>query len=186
MKHPETFASLYAMSSCCLMNDPARGGDAVLRAARERQNAEGGEQAAGREAGEQPAARPGPGAGFANALSAQAAAWAPNPENPPQYFDLPFKDGELQPLIYAKWLANSPLVMVDQYVPSLKRYKAISIDVGNADPLGADNVQLDAALTRLGVEHAFERYEGDHMNRVAERFKGNVLPFFSRQLELED
>jgi len=179
MKHPETFSSLYAMSSCCLMNDPARGGDAVLRA-RERANAEGGEQPAGREV---PAGRAGAGGGFANALSAQAAAWAPNPDNPPQYFDLPFKDGELQPLVAAKWLANSPLVMVDQYVPSLKRYRAISLDVGNADPLGADNVNLDAALTRLRVEHAFEQYEGDHMNRVAGRFEANVLPFFSRELE---
>jgi enterochelin esterase-like enzyme len=176
MKHPETFSSLYAMSSCCLMNDPARGGDAVLRA-RERANAEGGEQTAAAEA---PAGRAG---GFANALSAQAAAWAPNPDNPPQYFDLPFKDGELQPLIYAKWLANSPLVMVDQYVPSLKRYSAIAIDVGNADPLGGDNVNLDAALTRLGIEHAFEQYEGDHMNRVGPRFEANVLPFFSEHLE---
>lgn len=57
MKHPETFGALYAMSSCCLMNDPARGG-------------------------EQPA-RQGRGGGFANALSAQAAAWAPNPDNSP-------------------------------------------------------------------------------------------------------
>jgi enterochelin esterase-like enzyme len=174
MKHPETFAALYAMSSCCLMNDPARGGDAVLRAAQERGIAEGGEQAAGRQ---------GAGGGFANALSAQAAAWAPNPDNPPQYFDLPFKDGELQPLIAAKWLANSPLVMVDQYVPSLKKYRAISLDVGNADPLGADNVGLDAALTRLGIEHAFEQYEGGHTNRVGERFEADVLPFFSRELE---
>jgi hypothetical protein len=156
------------------MNDPARGGDAVLRAAQERGNAEGGEQAAGRQ---------GAGGGFANALSAQAAAWAPNPDNPPQYFDLPFKDGELQPLIAAKWLANSPLVMVDQYVPSLKKYRAISLDVGNADPLGADNVGLDAALTRLGIEHAFEQYEGGHTNRVGERFEADVLPFFSRELE---
>jgi enterochelin esterase-like enzyme len=171
MKHPETFSSLYAMSSCCLMNDPARGGDAVLRA-RERASAEGGEPPAGRAGG-----------GFANALSAQAAAWAPNPDNPPQYFDLPFKDGELQPLIAAKWLANSPLVMVDQYVPSLERYRAIALDVGNADPLGADNVGLDAALTRLKIEHVFEQYEGDHVNRVGERFEANVLPFFSEQLE---
>jgi len=174
MKHPETFASLYSMSACCLMNDPARGGDAVLRAARERESAAGGER---------PPGRAGPGAGFANALSAQAAAWAPNPKNPPQYFDLPFADGELQPLIAAKWLANSPLVMVDQYVPSLKRYRAIAIDVGDSDPLGADNVRLDAALTRLEVPHAFEQYAGDHMNRVRERFGANVLPFFSRQLK---
>ncbi|RPI62190.1 MAG: hypothetical protein EHM50_04425 [Lysobacterales bacterium] len=146
-----------------------------MRAARER---------AGAAAGSEPApARPDPAAGFVNALSAQAAAWAPNPANPPNFFDLPFKNGELDPLVAAKWIANAPLVMVDQYVPSLKEYRAIALDVGNADPLGADNVRLDAALTRLKVEHVFEQYEGDHGNRVRERFATKVLPFFSRYLE---
>ena len=174
MKRPDAFAALYAMSSCCLLIDPARGGDVVMRAARER---------AGSQASERPQGRPDPAAGFANALSAQAAAWAPNPDNPPQFFDLPFKNGELDPLIAAKWLANAPLVMVDQYVPSLKRYRAIALDVGNADPLGADNLNLDAALTRLRIEHRFEQYEGDHGNRIRERFATKVLPFFSEHLD---
>ena len=175
MKHPETFSSLYAMSSCCLMNDPARMAETAQGAARAAPDAGAGDAP--------PVGDPAAGRGFENALLAQAAAWAPNPLNPPQYFDLPFADGEPQPLIAAKWLANSPLVMVDQYVPSLARYAAIAIDVGNADPLRADNVRLNAALTRLGVEHAFEEYEGDHVNRVGRRFRANVLPFFSRHLE---
>ncbi|HEX7236515.1 MAG TPA: alpha/beta fold hydrolase [Gammaproteobacteria bacterium] len=176
MKRPDVFGALYAMSSCCLLIDPARGGDVVMRAARERAAAQG------QTTEQQPSGRPDPSAGFANALSAQAAAWAPNPDNPPQYFDLPFKDGELDPLVAAKWLANAPLLMVDQYVPSLKRYRAIALDVGNADPLRADNLNLDAALTRLRVAHEFEQYEGDHGNRIRERFGSKVLPFFSKQL----
>ena len=176
MKRPDVFGALYAMSSCCLLIDPARGGDVVMRAARER--------AAQGQAGEEPPrGRPDPAAGFANALSAQAAAWAPNPDNPPEYFDLPFKNGELDPMVAAKWLANAPLLMVDQYVPSLKRYRGIALDVGNADPLRADNVNLDAALTRLRVPHVFEEYEGDHGNRVRDRFASKVLPFFSEQLD---
>ena len=75
--------------------------------------------------------------------------------------------------------------MVDQYVPNLKRYTAIALDVGNADPLGADNVRLDAELTRLHVEHSFEQYEGNHGNRIKERFRTKVLPFFSRELSFE-
>jgi enterochelin esterase-like enzyme len=175
MKRPDAFGALYAMSSCCLLIDPAGGGDVVMRAARERAAAAG--------ASEPPRGRPDPSAGFANALSAQAAAWAPNPDNPPEFFDLPFKDGEIQPLIAAKWLANAPLVMVDQYVPSLRRYRAIALDVGDADPLGADNLRLDAALTRLRVPHTFEQYEGDHGNRVKERFRTKLLPFFSQHLD---
>lgn len=176
MKRPDAFGALYAMSSCCLLIDPARGGDVVMRAARERAAAAPAPEAA-------PRGRPDPAAGFANALSAQAAAWAPNPDNPPQYFDLPFKNGELDPLVAAKWLANAPLLMADQYVPSLKRYRAIALDVGNADPLREDNLNLDAALTRLRVPHAFEEYEGDHGNRVRERFAAKVLPFFSEHLD---
>jgi hypothetical protein len=76
--------------------------------------------------------------------------------------------------------------MVDQYVPSLMGYRAIALDVGNNDPLGADTVRLAAALTRLKVTHTFEQYEGDHTNRVSERFASKVLPFFSEQLVFDD
>jgi len=118
--------------------------------------------------------------------SAQAAAWAPDPTNPPQYFDLPEKDGEIQPLIAAKYLANSPNVMVDQYVPNLKMYHAIAMDVGLQDGLLGGNQDLDKALTRLGITHSFGTYEGDHTNRVKERFAANVLPFFSANLAFSE
>ncbi len=157
MKHPEAFSVLYAMSSCCLMNDPQR-------------------PVPGASANQPPSGA------LAHALSAQAAAWAPDTLNPPTYFDLPSKDGELQPLIAAKWTTNSPLLMVDQYVPNLKTYRAIAIDVGTKDPFLVTNTQLDQSLTRLGVAHQFESYDGDHGNRITARFAAKVLPFFSGHL----
>jgi enterochelin esterase-like enzyme len=176
MKQPAAFAALYAMSSCCLMNDPAaRGagpgarGDAAARGAGAPARGDGRGAAAGR------------GGGMANALSAQAAAWAPNTKTPP-FFDLPTKDGEIQPLIAAKWIANSPLVMVDQYVPALKSMRAIALDVGNQDPFVGTNTQLAESLTRLDVTHTFEVYDGDHGNRIRERFESQVLRFFSQHL----
>lgn len=172
MKRPGVFGALYAMSSCCLMNDPAGFREAVLSELRDRAAS-----------GDLTPDEPDPNAGFANALSAQAAAWAPNPDNPPLYFDLPFSLEGDDPVVAGKWAANSPLVFVDQYVPSLRGYEAIALDVGDDDPLGADNVRLDAAMTRLGIEHSFELYEGNHMNRVQERFRERVLPFFSAELE---
>jgi len=177
MKHPEVFISLYAMSSCCLMNR------APEQAAVEAQIAAAAAPAAptpAPAAGAAPASAPPP--GFAKVLQAQAAAWAPNPQNPPLYFDWPFVEGVAQPIVQAKWIANSPLVTVDQNVPALKHYKAIAIDVGDKDTLGASNKDLDKALTRLGVKHTFEVYDGDHTNRVPERFKDKLLPFFSQQL----
>ncbi len=101
--------------------------------------------------------------------------------NPPKYFDLPTKDGEVLPLIAAKWTTNSPLLMVDQYVPSLKMYRAIAMDVGTKDPFLTTNTQLDQALTRLGVAHKFETYEGEHGNRITARFASKLLPFFFRK-----
>lgn len=186
MKHPEVFSALYAMSSCCLMNNPApllpapdgaRGQGKVSPTAPAQSSAARGPAAKGKA----PA-----GGGFGNVLFAQAAAWAPNPMNPPQYFDLPTKDGQIQPLIAAKWAANSPLVMVDQYVPNLKRYRAIAMDVGDKDSLAAMNLDLDKALTRLGIPHVFEQYDGNHGNRVTARFQDNLMPFFSQQLKFPE
>jgi S-formylglutathione hydrolase FrmB len=176
MKQPGAFAALYAMSSCCLMNDPAtRGAGPGARG----DDAARGAGAAGRGDGR----GAGRGGGMANALSAQAAAWAPNTTTPP-YFDLPSKDGEIQPLIAAKWIANSPLIMVDQYVPALKSMRAIALDVGDKDPFVTTNRQLSESLTRLGIANSLEIYDGDHGNRVGERFVSKVLPFFSQHLNL--
>jgi enterochelin esterase-like enzyme len=188
MKHPEVFSALYAMSSCCLMNNPAlpppapegaRGrGNAPAPPAPPPASAQGnnarGPAAEGRGRG---------GAGFGNVMSAEAAAWSPDPANPPQYFDLPTKDGQIQPLVAAKWVANSPLAMVSQYVPNLKQYRAIVMDVGDKDGLNGMNVELDREFTRLGITHVFEQYDGDHGNRVASRFQNNLLTFFSQQLK---
>lgn len=159
MKRPDAFGALYAMSSCCLLQDA--------------QNLLPGQSTAAK--GKQSGA-------LAKALQSQAAAWAPNPQNPPDYFDLPTKDGVLQPLVASKWTANSPLLMVDQYVPTLKRYRAIAIEVGTRDPFLTLNTQLDQALTRLGVPHTFETYDGDHGSRIKARFAENLLPFFATHL----
>src|ERR1700733_8758488 len=89
MKRPDVFSSLYIMSGCCLISNagaaPANRGAAAAPAAPA--------------AGTRGPAGQGRGGGFANAGSAQAAAWASNPKNPPDYFDLPVKDGVPQPLI---------------------------------------------------------------------------------------
>ena len=171
MKRPDVFSSLYIMSACCLLNNGG-GGGGNRRAAAPAETP--GQGARGQ--------RGGRGAGFANAGSAQAAAWASNPNNPPQFFDLPVKDGVPQPVIVAKYAANSPLVMIDQYITNLKKYHAIMGEVGTQDGLAASNKQMDQILTDFGVKHTFETYEGDHTNRVKERFELKVLPFFSNNL----
>jgi S-formylglutathione hydrolase FrmB len=163
MKHPEMYAALYPMSSCCLMNNPFNPPPP---------RPTGGDNAKGK----------GKGGGFALAGSAQAAAWAPNPMNPPDFFDLPVKDGQVVPAVAAKYLANSPLAMVDQYASNLKNFRAVMMDCGTKDTLFNSNNEMDQSLTRLGVKHAYETYDGDHTNRLKERWEESVMPFFAKNL----
>jgi hypothetical protein len=41
---------------------------------------------------------------------------------------------------------------------------------------------MDEELTRLGVPHKYETYQGDHTNHIKDRWEQNVLPFFSQNL----
>ena len=174
MKRPDVFSSLYALSSCCLSPNinPRAETMAAAEAIRTREDVA--------RVGQEP--RGGRNGGWGLVMLAQAAAWSPNPKNPPLYFDLPVKNGEIQPAIVAKWVANAPLAMLDQYVPSLKRLRALAIDIGDKDGLIGSNRELDEALTRFGVAHTFEVYDGDHVNKVGERIEHKVLPFFSTNL----
>jgi S-formylglutathione hydrolase len=95
---------------------------------------------------------------------------------------LPVKDGKPQPVIAAKWMANSLMVMLEQYAPSLKKMKAIRMNVGLQDGLLQTNRDMDQALTQAGVAHSFETFEGDHNGQVGFNFATKVLPFFSDQL----
>src|ERR1017187_3836994 len=87
MKHPEVFGALYIMSPCCMSariggpTNPAN--DKALEAVKTRADS----------------------ASLSFGLRAQlasAAAWSPDPKNPPLYLDLPSKDGVSQPDVIAK------------------------------------------------------------------------------------
>jgi enterochelin esterase-like enzyme len=169
MKRPNVFSSLYIMSACCLTANvnPRPEAMAPAEAIKTREQAE--------EASRSP--------GFGPSVNlASAAAWSPNPNNPPLYLDLPVKDGKVRPDIVAKWKANAPLEMLEQHAAALKTYYAIAIDVGTKDNLVTANQQLHEAMTRLKIAHHYEEYDGDHTNKVAERIERSVLPFFSKNL----
>src|SRR5450631_3810593 len=177
MKHPEVFGALYIMSPCC-MSSMAGGGPGTPEEIKERAIRSEEKVAAAKSPADLAAQSP----GFASAQYATAAAWAPNPKNPPLYFDLPTKDGVLQPEIVAKYTANSPLAFVDQYIDNLKQYRAISMDVGDQDGLRIDATKLHEILDNFGVANSFEIYSGTHVSAVADRFQNHVLPFFSKNL----
>lgn len=169
MKHAAVFGSLYIMSPCCLSARPAPPADALAKAL---------------EAVKSPADSAKL-SFFPRATLATAAAWSPNPKNPPLYLDLPFKDGQPRPEVLAKWAANAPLAFVDQYIGALRSYRAIALDVGNQDGLRDDTRRLHETLTENEIPATFEEYEGDHTNKLGDRFQNHVLPFFGRTLCLE-
>lgn len=177
MKHPEVFGALYIMSPCCM--SPMTGGGPMpadkmkeMAIANERKVAEA----------KSPADLAAQSPGFAAAQYATAAAWAPNPKNPPLYFDLPTKDGVPVPEVQAKFAANAPLAFVDQYIGNLKQYRAIAMDVGDQDGLRFDATKLHAILDSYGIVNGFEIYSGTHTSAVADRFQNHVMPFFSKNL----
>jgi enterochelin esterase-like enzyme len=170
MKHADVFGSVYIMSPCCLSprqaGPPGSDLEKTLEAVKTPSDS---------------AKLP----FFARAQLASAAAWSPDPKNPPLYLELPTKGGEPRVDVLAKWAANAPLAFLDQYVGSLRRYRAIAIDVGDQDRLKADAEKLHEALDRYGLANSFEVYSGTHTSKVADRFQNHVMKFFSQSLCFE-
>jgi S-formylglutathione hydrolase len=168
MKHPEVFSSVYLLSPCC-MAASTTGGRGMAAA----EAVHNPEDAAKTDFG-------------TKAALASAAAWSPNPKNPPLFFDLPSKNGEVQPAIVAKWAANAPLAMIDQYIVNLRKLHAFGFDAGAQDVAIAATIKsLDEILNEYGVRHTFEIYQGTHTSGVAERLETKTLPFFSNNLTFD-
>jgi len=168
MKHADVFGSLYIMSPCCL----------APRAAAQLKPED--------EAALTAVKTPADSASLPFILRAQlasAAAWSPNPHNPPLYLDLPV--GANQQAVLNRWAANAPLAFLDQYVAGLRQYRAIALDVGDQDGLRTDTGKLHDLMDSYGIANSFEIYPGTHVSNVAFRFQDYVLPFFSRTLSFD-
>lgn len=166
MKHPETFSSLYMMSACCLTPQPLD-----VETAR-RIEAMSEEDAANAQFGEL-------------APLSTLVTWSPDPKAEGWFkADTGLKaDGTLDPLVNYRLAANSPLVMLPQYLPALNGLEAFAMDIGDQDFLLEGNRQFREELDRFGVKYQFELYEGDHGNRIRERIRTEVLPFFGQHLD---
>ncbi len=166
MRHPEVFSSIYVLSACC-MALPDAGMTAESKKAEAIKNPAQVDQADF----------------LTKAALALAAAWSPDPQNPPMYLALPTKDGEPQPAVVAKWHANDPLSTIDQYIANLRQLHAIAIDVGDSDDgITEHSRDLDRTLNSYRIPHQFEVYEGDHLNHIADRIETKLVPFFTNNL----
>jgi enterochelin esterase-like enzyme len=167
MKYPEVFGSLYIMSPCC--QSPRRARPLTAEQAKALS-----EVTTAADAAKLP--------GTLRSLLAAAAAWSPNPSNPPLFVDLPYKDTVVQEDVLARWAANAPLSFVDQYIGNLRQYNGIAIDVGDKDGLRVDAGKLHDVFDRYRLAHTFEVYAGTHTSAMAVRFQNFVMPFFSQRL----
>ena len=166
MKRPEVFSSIYMMSACCL--DPMQMTPEQARAI----EAMTPEQVAAAQFGEL-------------AAVSTLATWSPDPSDDgflKVYTGLK-EDGTIDPLVNQRLAANSPVVLVPQYLPALNSLEAFAMDIGDKDFLLQGNAAFRAELDRFGVKYDFELYEGDHGNRIAERIRTEVLPFFGEHLD---
>ncbi len=175
MRNPGVFSAVYALSPCCLGPDhtnltfPGR--------------AEQWKKALS--AGDTSHIKA---AGFhANILMALAAVYSPAPDRPPLFLSYPFasRSDSLVPdsATIARW--TPPLTQLARYRDNLAKLQ-IGFDAGESDGLTDIPVNaraVDQELTRLGIGHIFEIYQGTHGNRIRERLESIVFPFFSRNLK---
>jgi len=123
---------------------------------------------------------------------ALSAAFSPNPNAPPLFYNPPFvrkgETWELVDSVYPKWVEHAPFDMISSHAERLKRLRGFMFDVGLSDNLVSPRAlaAMDTALTNAGVRHTYETYEGDHSNRIAARLATRLLPFFSQTLDFGD
>ncbi|MCE7053143.1 esterase family protein [Algoriphagus sp. AGSA1] len=169
MKYPDVFAAIYALSPCCM--DGGASTDPEMISKLEKLTPDQLQDASF----------------FEIAALATSAAFAPNPQNPPFYLDLPVKEESPRQDIINKIIASRTLTTLDQYIPNLKRLKAIGMDAGTEDSgISKATQKLHEVLDAYQIEHLYESYEGDHLNRIAERIETKALPFFSENLVFQE
>lgn len=122
-----------------------------------------------------------------------AQAFSPNTNNPPFYADFPFAnvDGKPQPSqpAFSRWEENFPVNMVKKYRTNLLKLRGLRFDSGYDDEflfIPPNSRALSTELTKNGIEHIFEEYNGDHRNRLhgrTGRIYNEVLPYFWLLLE---
>jgi S-formylglutathione hydrolase FrmB len=110
-----------------------------------------------------------------NSLYGFAAAWLPNPDNPPYYVDLPFTYVNGIPVpdeeLMAQWNAQSLFALVTDHPKELEKLKIVYFDCGIYDELGMyppDQALHDMMLS-MNLDHHFETYEGTHISHLYER-----------------
>ncbi|MGJ5640648.1 alpha/beta hydrolase [Formosa sp. S-31] len=170
MKYPDVYSAIYLLSACCMDNSFITD-ETVMK---NNENLTSKTELAS--------------ASFVESINmALSSSWAPNPENPPFFIDLPFKNGTIRDDILKKYAANQILYTADQYIYNLKQLNAIGMDAGTEDTeISLATRKLHELLNKYGIKHQYKSYTGDHLNKIEDRIITKTLPFFSESLEFEN
>ncbi len=174
MRHPEVFGAIYAFSPACLVFQEQFFNlqrDSLLAVAglkdRERFPALDWRQ---------------------QVVIAMGAAVAPNPQNPPWFFDLPLRPQHgrlvLAEAIWQRWLKSDPSLLAPGLRENLSRLR-LAFDMGTADRLLPQSRQFHVVLAELGIPHQYEEYDGDHFSRLRERLQERGLPFLAESFQAQ-
>ncbi len=81
-------------------------------------------------------------------------------------FDLPFDldTGEIRDDVWARWLENDPVEMVETYVENLKSLRLLFLDAGTEDEFALDlgAKVLSKRLKNQGIDHIHEEFDDGH------------------------
>lgn len=115
-------------------------------------------------------------------------AFSPNPKKPPFYTDYPYEvvDGKLRPVEpgFSAWEARFLANQIKDKKSNLLKLRGIRFDSGYEDEfkfIPVNSRAFSAELTKNGIEHKFEEYNGDHRNRMWSRrgrLYNEVMPYF--------
>jgi S-formylglutathione hydrolase FrmB len=117
------------------------------------------------------------------------AAFAPAPDAPPLYVELPAEivDGEVVTTPAAERMATAlPLAHIAERVEALRSLRGLAFDTAFDDEFAHIPVATKAfsdSLEALEVPHVYEVYEGDHRNRMGERMATKILPWIDARLK---
>lgn len=127
-----------------------------------------------------------------NTVYSVAAAFLPNPENPPYYVDLPFSYDEsgqpaLSDQLMAKVNEQSLFALAMNNKTGLKQLKTIYIDAGIYDDLGLylPNQAFHEFLSEMKIKHQYETFEGTHFSHLYYQL-GKALVMLSNEFPEKD
>jgi len=127
---------------------------------------------------------------YRNAELAAAAAFAPNPDRPPFYGDYLFelREGHLvrNENAYERRMDHSVYRLIEKHEDALRSLRGMFIDWGEheMEPLALGNAEFVEALALRRIPYISEIYAGGyHGNMITERLESRGLKFFAETLQ---